>query len=95
MAERKDRVERGVLTRALKGESAISSANSESMPYIVTELTYFICNNNVDIFKYFNPEAKKLSLQQFQQLLQSIKFVPNNSKELPQLVVYLAMDGDH
>ena len=53
------------------------------MPFIANELVYYIFNNSINLFKFVNPQAKKLTPPQFQSLLQQIGYKPSNPKDLP------------
>lgn len=73
----------------------IDEAKEEWVPYIVNELVYYIVNNNIDLSKFVNLQAIKVTRQQLDQLLTQIKFKPTDAKEMTSLYQYLAFEGDN
>jgi hypothetical protein len=91
LADGHEKVETSQLDRFLK---VFEEPKEEPLPYIVNELIYYIVNANIDLFKVVNPNAAKLTKEQFDTVLNQIKFKPTNAKDMPSLYKYLAFDGD-
>jgi hypothetical protein len=61
----------------------------------VNEFLYFITNNSLNIFKFVNPAAKKLTVSQFQTLMfEKLGYKPSNSKDLPTLYSFFALPSE-
>lgn len=91
IAERQERIEKTHFIRILKGERD-SVSNQEWLPYIVNEFIYHIINNQLNIFKYVNPTAKRLTMSDFQTLItDKMRYKPSNPKDLPTLQQFFAV----
>lgn len=56
-------MEKSLFKRAIKGD--YDNLEADQLPFIVNEFIYYICNNNIDIFRHVNPLAKKLTIPNF------------------------------
>ncbi len=93
VAERQERIEKSLFIRILKGERD-SVSNQEWLPYIVNEFIYHIINNQLNIFKFVNPTAKRLTVSDFQTLTQDkLRYKPSNPKDLPTLHQFFAVSN--
>lgn len=54
-------MEKSLLIKILRNERD-SAAAQEWLPFIVNEFVYHVVNNNIPLFRFVSPQAKKLSV---------------------------------
>jgi hypothetical protein len=90
ITERQGTIPKSIFVKILKGERDVST-NQEWLPYIVNEFVYHIINNQLNIFKFVNPQARVLSTAHFDTLLEKLRYKPSNAKDLPVLIQFFAL----
>lgn len=91
MSDRKGVIEKNRLIRILKNEREFVRVNAQAaQPFIVSEFINHIVNNKVNIFTFIRAKSQSLIIGHFNELIKSIKYIPSNPKDLPQLIKHFA-----